>query len=167
MKKLYDHMLKIAIAITQNRHEDESSLDIDIRFLLSLAKYVSSKNYDGSYFLPADEVAKHVTDEVKPTFPIRTESFGRKWDKESLVKRGYTSVRDENGKLVHKRAWLINVNRLSRRVAKYSRFLPTPEQLERQESERMLRDLDKNSWENLSEDEKRKTIAGIGKPKGW
>jgi hypothetical protein len=167
MKKLYDHMLKIAIAITEKRHEDESSLDIDIRFLLSLAKYVSSKNYDGSYFLPADEVAQFVNDDVKPHFKMRTESFGRKWDKESLITRGYTSVRDENGMLHHKRAWLIDVKRLNRRVEKYSRFLPTPEQLERQETEGMLKDLQKNSWENLSEDEKRKTIAGIGKPKDW
>jgi hypothetical protein len=103
MKKLYDHMLKIAIAITEKRDEDEFSLDWDIQFLLSLSNYVSTNNYDGTYFLAADEVAQYVKDEVKPPFPIRTESFGRKWDKESLVKRGYTSVRDKNGKPVHKR----------------------------------------------------------------
>ncbi len=130
MKKLYDHMLKIVIAITQKRHEDESSLDVDVRFLLSLAKYVSSKNHNGSYFLPADEVAQFVNDDVKPHFKMRTESFGRKWDKESLITRGYTYARDDTGKLVHKRGWLIDVKRLTHRVAKYSRFLPTAEQLD-------------------------------------
>lgn len=167
MKKLYDHILKIAITITEKRQEEAFFLDWDTRFLLSLADYLSIINYDGTYLLAADEVAQYVMDKVKLTFPMRTESFGRKWDKESLIKRGEIFLRDENGNVVHKRAWVINVKRLNRRVEKYSRFLPTREQFERQENERMLKDLQKNSWENLSEDEKRKTIAEIGKPKGW
>jgi len=167
---LYDTMLKIAIAMTEKLQEDASSLDWDIQFLLSLYNYVCLKNYDGSYYLPADEVAGWVRDEVKPPFPMRTESFGRKWDKESLITRGYISGRDENKKLVHKRAWKIDVKRLERRVEKYRRFLPTPEeleQLEQEERERMVKDLEKDAWGNLSEEERRKALGEIGKPNDW
>jgi hypothetical protein len=167
MKKLFDRMVKIAIAMTEKRHEDEFSLDWDIQFLISLANYVSTHDYDGTYYLAADEVAQHVKDEVKPPFNMRTESLGRKLDKWSLIKRGWIYVRDKDGKPAHKRAWLIDVKRLNRLVAPYQRFLPTREELEKQEQERLIRDLEGNQGVDLSEREKPHGWDEIGKPSDW
>lgn len=175
-KKVFNNMLKIAIAITEKRREDESTQDLDIEFLLSLANYVAAINYDGTYLLPADEITQYVNDDVKPRYKPSPESFSRKWNRLSLfIKRGWTPTsRDKNGKLGHKRAWQIDVKRLDLLVAPYQRFLPTQEQLEKAEKEQIAREreqtareIEQSDFVKLSEEGKRRAIGEAIKPKGW
>lgn len=165
--KIYDRILNIAIATTEKRQEDAFFLDWDVKFFLSLANFVSTRNYDGTYYLVAEEVAQYVINDVKPSFRMRTEGLGRKLDNASLLKRWPIYVRDKEGKLVHKTGWMINVTRLNHRVAKYRKIFPAVEEPEKEEKEKPTEVFEEDAWENLSEEERRKRLAEVGRPTNW
>jgi hypothetical protein len=167
MKNMYNHILKVAIAGIEKRNKNLLLSDWDEKFFYSLSKYVSAIEYDGTSYLVAEDVARFVIDDVKPTFNMRTESLGRKLDNASLIERKPIYIRDEKGNLVHKTGWLIHVERLNRRVEKYKRILPSVEAFEKEERDKIVNDLNEHTWENLTEEDRRKAFAEVGRPTNW
>lgn len=164
VKNMYNHILKIAIATIEKRNKNLLLADWDEKFLLSLSRYVSAIEYDGTDYLVAEDVAKFVIDDVKPPFNMRTESLGRKLDNASLIERRPIYIRDGKGNLVHKTGWIIDVKRLNQRVAKYKRILPSVEEFEKEEKDKIVKDPKEDAWENLTEEERRRRLAEVGKP---
>jgi hypothetical protein len=164
---LYDQVLKMAMATIQKREEEAFFDDWDVKLFFSAANYLSKIKYDGTFFLVAEKVFKYVFDDVKPPFPMRTEDFGRKLYKESLIDRKPIYYKDSRGKRIHKKGWKFFVDRINRRVSKYREFLEEAEEIRMDESKNFDEDPREKDWVDLTEEEMRKTLAEVGRPTNW
>jgi len=166
--RLFERVTKIATTITEKRVKESAFNDWDSRLLLSVEKFFNLTGFTSDDFIQADKLTKHVVDELRPSFNFRTESLRRKLDKESLVidwKLIY--FRENDGTQVHRMGWRVDIERLKRRVSKYGKFMQTIEEFDNEEKEKMMRDLDKGQWENLTDGERWKKLAQVGWPKNW
>jgi hypothetical protein len=128
--KVFDRLTKIALAYVEKRHEDSFFLDWTVRVLISVANYVETNSYDGSTFIQADKLTSHVIKDIKPSFPVRTETISRLLDKESLMtERKLLWFRDEKGNPLHRTGWQINVKRLKNRVAKFQKYMEVHDEI--------------------------------------
>lgn len=165
---IYDRVLKIAIAGIGKRDEETYFLDWNAQFLIAVQDFISETTPDIDSFIQADQITNHVIEKVNPPFRIRTETIGKLLDRESiLIERRVRWFKDDAGKQVHKTGWRIDVARLNRRVSKYKKFLQTEEELKKEEKERLDRDIEKQGWGKLPEDERLRSLGEIVVPKKW
>ena len=123
-------MTKIALAYVEKRHEDSFFLDWTVRVLISVSNYIRINSYDSTTFIQADKLTSHVIKEVKPSFPVRTETISRILDKESLMtERKLLWFRDEKGNPLHRTGWQIKVKRLRNRVANYQKYMEVHDEI--------------------------------------
>ncbi len=125
---LSDRVKEIAIAHSEKKAEESFFLDWDTKYLLAVEKFFSMQPYDGRY-IQADKILEYVVEEVKPPFPLRTERLSRVLDRESIIihPRKVCWFKDE-GKLVHRTGWRINLSTLKKRVAKFKKYIESYEE---------------------------------------
>ena len=127
-RKLFDRVFKIAISATEKRDEETFFLDWNSQFLIAVANLAHVRNFDSNTFYRADEITAHVTEEVTPPFKLRTEGLGRLLDRESiLIERKVRWFRDDKGNQIHRTGWLIDVDRLRRKVSKFQKYIQPKE----------------------------------------
>jgi hypothetical protein len=165
---IYDRIVKIAIVGIEKRAEETFFLDWNSQFLRAIRDYLSDNHCDSDTFIQADKITTHVIEEVKPSFRIRTESLGRILDRESiLIERRVRWFKDEKGNLIHKTGWRLDVKRLTRKVSKFHMYIQSKEEFKKDEGEKIVRDIEKNDWGKLSDEESRHRLAEVGKPRNW
>ena len=128
--KVFDRLTKIALAYVDKRQEDSFFLDWTVRVLISVSNYIRINSYDSTSFIQADKLTSHVIKDVKPSFPVRTETISRILDKESLMtERKLIWFRDAKGNRLHRTGWQINVERLNRRVSKFQKYMEAQDEI--------------------------------------
>ena len=152
--KLFDRLVKIAIATTEKREEDSFFLDWDIKYLIAVHNFFSTNPYDSFSYVQADKITKHVIEEINLPFPLRTETLGKLLDRESIlisrklcwykvelksmqVDRKGNSVHKEDREKpvreektvqsIHKTGWRIDVGKLKKRIAKFEKYVQPSE----------------------------------------
>ena len=166
--KLFDRVAKTAISATEKRDEETFFLDWNSQFLIAIANYIKANQHDSNTFIQAELITNHVTEEVKPLFRIRTEGLGKILDRESiLIERRVRWFKDEKGNPVHKTGWRIDVDRLRRKVSKFQKYIQSEEEFKKDESEQIVRDIQKDDWGKLGDEGRRDRLAEVGKPRNW
>lgn len=126
--KLFDCLSKIAMAYVEKRKEHLFFDDWTSKVLVSVYNFILANSYDSNTLIQADKITRHVVEELHPAFRLRTEGLGRILDKESLlIERKLMWFKDGRGNPVHRTGWRIDVVRLKKRMEKFKKYMPPPE----------------------------------------
>ena len=160
--RLFDRVAKTAISATGKRDEETFFLDWNSQFLIAAADFILNpdKPFNSKTFIQADQITNHVIEKVKPPFRIRTEGLGRILDRESiLIERKVKWFKDEKGNEIHKTGWSIDIDRLKKKVSKYTKFLQTKEEFQEEEKNELAEAFKTDTWANLTEEERWRQLA--------
>ncbi len=125
--RLHEKVLGIARKDIRRRRQ-ESFFRWENKLLLVIHRYLKDRYYTSDQYVVAEDLKEYLNKLLKPRYPFKTESLGRALNASSLLLDRKVKWVGEHGNLVQRTCYWIDVEKLSRIIRKFEKFIEPEEE---------------------------------------